>query len=119
MTSAIILQLRDEVKKNGSEFAVVSLTNAPQVHTRQQQQLNRADGLQLDYDKPDRMIEELAAAHGIPMLTLVPPFRAYHMASGEILHAYLSEPCPRGTGTPPAIVWRRRRLPSFSVQRSC
>jgi len=87
LTGEIVLKLRDAVEQHGSRFAVVSLTNVDQVEPERQERLNQRYGL-LDYDQPERIVEQLATSHGIPFLKLVPAFLAYYLKTGEHLHGF-------------------------------
>ena len=44
----------------GSRFALVTLSNAEQVHREVQQQLKGKYGVTFDFEQPDRIIDEFA-----------------------------------------------------------
>ena len=87
LTGKIILKLRDAAAQQGSRFAVVSLSNADQVEPDRQERLNRRFGM-LDYEQPDRIVEQLAATNDIPFLKLAPIILAHRLATGEHPHGF-------------------------------
>jgi hypothetical protein len=86
LTDQIIRTMSHEVKNHGADFAVVTLTNAAQVHPdpvvsdRFREKLGVPD---LDY--PDRRIQELGS---FPVLNLAPYFRDHARAKNVDLHGF-------------------------------
>lgn len=44
--------------------------------------------LGLDYEQPDRILEDLAREHGVAFLNLMPAFREHHVKTGQYLHGF-------------------------------
>jgi len=88
ITSAIILKFRDSVEEPHAKFVLVTLTTAEQVHPDSQQIAQKSSSIPLDFEKPDRMIEEFARQNGISYLKLLPVFQAYHLKTGKYLHGF-------------------------------
>jgi hypothetical protein len=44
--------------------------------------------IELDYEQPDRILEEFASEHGVAFLKLMPALRDYHIKSGQYLHGF-------------------------------
>jgi hypothetical protein len=90
LTKEIILNFKKSVEKHGSRFLVVGLSNAEQVHPEVGSKLRNEYGIELDYDQPDRILEDFANEHGVPFLKLMPAFRFHHLKTGQYLHGFTS-----------------------------
>jgi hypothetical protein len=88
ITKGIILKFRASVEERGAKFALVSLSNAEQVHRDVGQRLEAQYGLSFDYDQPDNIMEDFAGQNGITYLKLMPLFRDYHVKTGKYLHGF-------------------------------
>src|SRR4029078_7173220 len=64
ITEAGLKKVRDAVQANGSEFALVSLTNAEQVHPEVGQNLRDTYDEDFDFDLPEHIISEFAEKSG-------------------------------------------------------
>ena len=88
ITTGLLRKFRDSVQANGSQFLLVTLSNAEQVHPELQQRLKKEYGPVLDFDQPDRLIGEFARKERINHLQLMPLFRDYHLRTGKYLHGF-------------------------------
>lgn len=88
ITEAGLKKIRDTVKANGSEFALVTLTNAEQVHPDVGQNLRDSYDEDFDFDLPEHIISEFSEKEGIHHLELLPAFREYHLTTGVYLHGF-------------------------------
>lgn len=88
ITTGLLRKFRDSVQANGSQFLLVTLSNAAQVHPELQPRLKKEYGLVFDFDQPDRIIGEFARKEHINHLQLMPLFREYHLRTGKYLHGF-------------------------------
>ena len=98
-TEERVLALASEVAANGSEFWIVTLSNAEQVDP--DLSARRVVATQLgvpDLLYPDRRIRDLATQHGIPVITLVEPLADYTATTGAYLNGGYNSAFPAGTG---------------------
>jgi hypothetical protein len=86
VTKEIILAFKRSVEEHGSRFLLLSLSNAEQVHPELGRQLKNRYKLELDYDQPDRILDEFAKEHKVAFLKLMPAFRDHHLKTGQYLH---------------------------------
>jgi hypothetical protein len=78
LTEAIIKRLRDEVESRGARLAVVIIGAPEQVYPAEGERLLANPGLQgvkIDFDWPNRRLNNFLAAQNIPHLDLLPIFR--------------------------------------------
>ena len=88
VTKGLLCKFRDTVEANGSQFLLVTLSNAEQVHPELQQQIRNEYETDFDFDQPDRLLEEFAKRKSIFHLKLMPVFREYHLRTGNYLHGF-------------------------------
>ncbi len=88
ITAGILRKFKHTVESNGSGFVLVTLSNAEQVHPEMQQTLKEKYGNAIDFEQPDRFIEEVAKREHIEYLKLMPTFREYHLRTGKYLHGF-------------------------------
>lgn len=88
VTTALLRKFRDTVEANGSEFLLVTLSNAEQVHPELQQQLRKQYRVDFDFEQPDRIIGEFARKEQITYSQLMPCFREYYLQTGTYLHGF-------------------------------
>jgi hypothetical protein len=89
VTERLILQMNEEVKARGADFAVVTLTTAAQVHPDRAISDRLRDRLGVpDLDEPDRRIKALGQRGGFPVLNLAPSFRDHARADRVFLHGF-------------------------------
>jgi lysophospholipase L1-like esterase len=88
VTKAILGKFKSSVEANGSQFVLVTLSNAEQLDPDKQAELRRQYGQTLDFDLPDNIIEEVAKTDGITYLKLMPMFREVHARTGKNLHGF-------------------------------
>jgi hypothetical protein len=86
ITKEIILSFKRSVEEHGSRFLLLSLSNAEQVHPELGRELKNRYKLELDYDQPDRILDQFARANKVAYLKLMPAFRDYHLKTGQYLH---------------------------------
>ena len=67
--------------------------------------------LGVDYEQPDRILEEVAIENGVLFLKLMPAFRTHHLKTGQYLHGLI--PVVQVTGIKPCSAWRRNSPSSF------
>ena len=87
VTEEMVRAMNRRVRDKGADFWLLTLTNPPQVYPdadirRRYAAALGADGL----DYPDRRLGLLAAAEGIPVVSLLEPLRAYAEAGQVRLH---------------------------------
>jgi hypothetical protein len=90
ITKEIILAFKRSVEEHGSEFLLLTLSNAEQVHPDVGRELKNRYNVELDYDQPDRILEEFARANKVAFLKLMPAFRDHHLKTGQYLHGSTS-----------------------------
>lgn len=89
LTERLIQVMNDEVKARGVDFAVITLSNAAQVHPDPAVTNRLCERLVvLDLDYPDRRIELLGERGGFPVLNLAPPFRDHAREAKVYLHGF-------------------------------
>ena len=88
VTTGLLCKFRDSVESNGSQFLLVTLSNAEQVHPELQRELRNEYDLDFDFNRPDRLLEEFSNEAGISHLKLMPFFREYHLRTGIRLHGF-------------------------------
>lgn len=92
ITEKLLLKFAHEVDRRGTRFVLLTLSNAEQVHSKLQQDLNQKHGLSFDFELPDRRLWKFAEKHGISYFGLMPAFRDYHQRTGISLHGFGSVP---------------------------
>lgn len=99
LTEALLLELAREVKAQGSEFWIVTLSNVEQVNPDLNARRALADGLGLDsLFYPDHRIRDFAQAHGIPVVSLAEPLADYAATNHVFLNGGYNAEFPGGTG---------------------
>jgi lysophospholipase L1-like esterase len=88
VTQGLLRRFRDDVERNGSQFVLVTLSNAEQIHPEVQAKLRKDYGVTFDFERPDRIIAEFAAKEHITHLELMPLFRDHHLRTGKYLHGF-------------------------------
>jgi len=88
ITGRLLLKFRASVEERGAKFALVTTSNAEQVHPEKAEQLNKRYGLAFDYDQPDRILAEFVKQESITFLRLMPVFRNFHLKTGTYLHGF-------------------------------
>jgi hypothetical protein len=88
ITKEIIRAFKKSVEEHGSRFLLLGLSNAEQVHPEVGSKLQNQHNLDLDYEQPDRILEEFAKENGVLFLKLMPAFRAHHLKTGQFLHGF-------------------------------
>jgi len=88
-TKKVILKFRDAVEDSGARFAVVTLSNAEQVHPDVQRKVReKYPSLNFDFGQPDQILDQFARDHGVILHRLMPAFLAYHLKTGKYLHGF-------------------------------
>jgi hypothetical protein len=89
ITKKVILKFRDSVEERGARFAIVTLSNAEQVHPDVQKKIKeRYPRINFDFEQPDRILDEFSRDNRVMLLKLMPAFLAYHLRSGRYLHGF-------------------------------
>ncbi|MDH4079443.1 MAG: SGNH/GDSL hydrolase family protein [Nitrospira sp.] len=88
VTKGIILRFRKSVEERGGRFLLLGLSSAEQVHPEVGNERKSRYRIELDYDQPDRILEEFARRNSIPFLSLMPAFREYHIKTRQYLHGF-------------------------------
>jgi hypothetical protein len=88
ITKEIILAFKRSVEEHGSRFLLLSLSNAEQVHLEVGREIENRYGIELDYDQPDRILDEFARNNKVTFLKLMPAFRNHHLKTGQYLHGF-------------------------------
>jgi hypothetical protein len=88
ITKEIILAFKTSVEEHGSRFLLVGLSNAEQIHPEVGRELKNQYKVELDYEQPDRILEEFAIEHNVPFLKLMPALRDHHLKTGQYLHGF-------------------------------
>jgi lysophospholipase L1-like esterase len=95
ITEDLVRQIDAEVRERGARLMVVTLSNSSQVHPdpAERERFARAVGAE-DLLYPDRRIQALARAEGIPSLMLVPPLREWAEQHRTCVHGFSNAvPC--------------------------
>lgn len=79
ITEAILLQMREEVEANGSQFAVLLLPTAAQV-------IPPKEGETWYCERPNTLLTTFLTEQNIPYLDLLQPFRDHMLAGGDTLY---------------------------------
>jgi hypothetical protein len=89
VTEKLIVELRDEVKNGGAQFAVITLSNGPQVlpNPAAREQFKQRFGI-TDLFYPDERIKALGAREGIPVITLAPELQEFAQRNNVFLHGF-------------------------------
>ncbi len=78
ITEKLLLLMRDEVRRQGAEFLVVTLATSPQYYPDAQVRREIEAALEVkDLFYPDRRIKRLGEREGFAVLNLAQPFQAY------------------------------------------
>lgn len=88
ITKEIILNFKRSVEERGGRFLLLGLSNPEQVHPEEGRKLKSQYNVELDYEQPDRILEDLAREHGVAFLKLMPAFREHHLKTREYLHGF-------------------------------
>lgn len=86
VTESALVKFASDVRAQGEEFALVTLSTPEQVDPVVQSRARSRSGSPLDFDRPERTIAEFARAHGIPCLELGTVFRNAYESTGQTLH---------------------------------
>jgi hypothetical protein len=89
VTEGLIVLMRDEVRTRGAKFVVVTLSNGPQVlpDPGLRENFKKRFGVS-DLFYPDNRIKSLAAANGIPVITLAPELQEFAEHNKVFLHGF-------------------------------
>jgi len=89
VTEGLIAVMRDEAKRRGAGFVVVTLSNGPQVlpQAKLREEFERRFGIN-DIFYPDKRIASFCAREGIPAITLAPEMQKTAEESGVFLHGF-------------------------------
>ncbi len=97
LTRALIAELRDECDAMGVPLLIVSLPTGWRVDLDSQAELldrypDMKDKSEWDFDLPDRRLEAIAEAEGIPLLSLTTTLqRAFHSSDQPLYNDHLSK----------------------------
>lgn len=99
VTEALFLALAREVAAQGSEFWLVTLSNAEQVNPSLEARRALAASLGVESLRyPDERIRDFGRAHGIRVITLVERLADHTEKTGRFLNGGYNERYPPGTG---------------------
>ncbi len=87
-TEAAIEYFAREVRAKGQRFALVTVSIPEQVDPRAGAALQARSDAPLDFDRPERRVEEFAKSEGIPVLTLGPLFKQTFLSTSQTLHGF-------------------------------
>ena len=90
ISKGLILKFKEQVEKDGAKFVLVTLSNGEQINPDRQQELNEMFPFPLDYEQPDRILEEFTRQNGVDLLQLMPVFQEYYHSTGKNLHGFRS-----------------------------
>ena len=90
ITKEIILTIKKSVEEHGSRFLLLGLSNPEQVHPEVGSELKNRYKVEMDFEQPDRILQEFASEHRITFLKLMPALREYHLQTGQYLHGFES-----------------------------
>ena len=97
VTEALLVLMRDEVKEQGADLLVVTLSNAIQVHPNPAVRRTFAEHLGIPHlFYPDVRIQELGERTGIGVFNLAPLFQTYAEQRGVFLHGFENASLGRG-----------------------
>jgi hypothetical protein len=86
----LILETRDEARRQGADFLLVSISVGAQEHLTARaaypEWMRWKDHPGWSLDMPEQRLARLSVAHGIDYLPLLPEFRALQESSGVPLH---------------------------------
>jgi hypothetical protein len=88
ITKEIIHKFRDAVEEHGSQFLLLGLSNAEQVHPELGKELMAQYQMELDFEQPERILEEFARELGVTFLKLMPALKEHHVKTGQYLHGF-------------------------------
>jgi len=88
ITEGLLLRFRDDAERHRSRFLLVTLSNAEQIDPAVQRSIAARYAVKLDFDQPDRILENFATEHDISCLQLLPVFRDHYRRTGERLHGF-------------------------------
>jgi hypothetical protein len=89
VTEGLIVQMRNEVREQGADFLVVTLTSGDQVDPDPSQRRASAKRLGVpDLLYPERRVATLGNLEGIPVLNLAQPFADYAEQHKVFLHGF-------------------------------
>jgi hypothetical protein len=88
ITKEIILNFKGAVEEHGSRFLLVGLSSPEQVHPEMGRELKNQYKIEMDFEQPDRILEEFAREHGVLFLKLMPALRDHHLKTGQYLHGF-------------------------------
>jgi hypothetical protein len=89
ITDGLILQLKKEVRDSGSQFALVSLNNAIQVHPNADKMLTFAETSNCsDLSWPDEHLSEVAQRGGFPYWPLTPRMLQIAQENSLFFHSF-------------------------------
>jgi hypothetical protein len=78
LTEMLISQLEKQVRESGASLLVVNVPFAEQMHERQFQSqgaVSGTEGVEWDFEKPDKLLSRFLGDYGIPFLDLLAAFR--------------------------------------------
>jgi hypothetical protein len=89
VTEGLIVTMREEVKRHGAEFVVVTLSNGPQVHPdpKVREEFKKSLGI-VDLYYPDNRIKALCVREQIPVVTLAPELQEFAELNKVSLHGF-------------------------------
>jgi hypothetical protein len=89
VTEGLILEMRDEVTAGGAEFALVTLSNGPQVQPNpdSRETFKKWFGI-TDLFYPDNRIKSFCMRERIPVLTLAPELQEFAERNKTFLHGF-------------------------------
>lgn len=97
VTKGLIVLMRDEVRENGADFLVVTLSNSPQVHP--DPAVRRAFARRLEVPHlfyPDFRIRDLGKRTSFAVLNLAPLFQSHAESHQVFLHGFENSGVGRG-----------------------
>ncbi|WP_287962913.1 SGNH/GDSL hydrolase family protein [Alcanivorax sp.] len=89
VTEALILEMNKEVRNKKAMFLLATLSNGPQVLPRKSDRDHFKESVgSVDLLYPDRRIEKLAKANGIPFIMLAPHLRKWAEEHQRCVHGF-------------------------------
>jgi len=99
VSEALVLQLAAEVRADGAELWMVTLSTANQVNPNVAERAELAQSLGVDsLFYPDRRMVAFAEANAIPVIPLAEVFAERAVADGVFFHGGYNDEYPAGTG---------------------